>query len=287
VYYLSRDSDLGHEIYHREKIMNIVDPPKTWDELNTALWRGSIDSYGNYRPRIAFRGMSENYDNLRTSIQRIGGPGKIHPVSELSWRERRVIETFSTYAREHLPVGFTDWDVILLGQHYRLPTRLLDWTSSPYVALFFATEDTSKCDRDGIVWCVSRVDTLDALPDLLKGHLDSQSAKMFLLETLRTAFPSGLRQFDSDVSEEALIWFEPPSLSPRIVHQFALFSMMAGVGSDHWDWLEKHPEFHWGVPVPASLKKEIRQRLQVMNVTERTIYQGLEGIARWLGSFYS
>jgi len=284
--YLVRNSEFDRELHYSENVMNIVETPKTWDELNAALWRGSIDSYGNYRPRIAFRGMSENYGNLRTSIQRIGGPGKVHPVSELRWRERRVIETFSTYAREQLTVGFTDWDVILLGQHYRLPTRLLDWTSSPYVALFFATEDTSKFDCDGMVWCVSRVDTLDALPDLLKNHLASQSAKMFLLETLRTAFPSGLRQFDSDVSGEALIWFEPPSLSPRIVNQFALFSMMADVSSDHWDWLGKHPEFHWGVPVPASLKKEVRQRLQVMNVTERTIYQGLEGIARWLGSFY-
>ena len=267
--------------------MNIVDAPKTWDELNAALWRGSIDSYGNYRPRIAFRGMSENYGTLQTSIQRIGGPGKVYPASELKWRERRVIETFATYAREQLPTGFTDWEIILLGQHYRLPTRLLDWTSSPYVALFFATEDVAKFDCDGIVWCVSRVDTLGVLPDLLSSHLASQSAKIFSLETLRTAFPRGLQQFDSDVSGEVLIWFEPPSLSPRIVNQFALFSMMAGVGSDHLDWLEKHPDFHWGVPVPASLKREVRQRLQVMNITERTIYQGMEGISKWLASFYS
>jgi hypothetical protein len=266
--------------------MNILNIPNTWDELNASLWRGSLDSYGHYRPRIAFRGMAEDYGNLRTSLQRIGGPGKLHPASELSWRERRIIETFSTYARESLPAGFTDWDVILLGQHYRLPTRLLDWTSSPYVALFFATEDMAKFDRDGIVWCVSRVDTINTLPELLKQHLDSQSAKLFLLETLRTAFPGGLRQFDRDVPEEALIWFEPPSVSPRIVQQFALFSMMSGVDSEHWNWLQKHPTLHWGVPVPASLKMEIRQRLQVMNVTERTVYQGLEGIARWLGSFY-
>jgi hypothetical protein len=266
--------------------MNIAAAPRTWEELNTALWRASVDSYGNYRPRIAFRGTSENYGNLLTSIQRIGGPGKIHPLKELQWRERRIIETFSTYAREHLPLGFTDWDIILLGQHYRLPTRLLDWTSSPYVALFFATEDTSKFDRDGIIWCVSRVETLDVLPDVLQRCLSLQSAKIFSVETLRTAFPRGLRQFDNEVPGEALVWFEPPSLSPRIVNQFALFSMMKGVDCDHWDWLDRHPAFCWGIPIPAILKREIRNRLQVMNVTERIIYPGLEGISKWLGSFY-
>lgn len=267
--------------------MNISKVPKDWNELNSALWRNSIDEYGKYRPRIAFRGMSQNYGNLRTSIQRIGGPLTTYPLSELEWRERRVIETFSTYSREQLPIGFTDWDVILLGQHYGLPTRLLDWTSSPYVALFFATEDTSKFDSDGIIWCVPRVETIETLPNILKKHLSSRSAKIFYLDTLRTAFPLGLRQFDSDVPNDTLIWFEPPSVSPRIINQFAIFSIMSGVGSDHWDWLGKHPIFHWGIPIPATLKKEIRQRLQVMNITERTIYQGLEGTAKWLASFYS
>jgi hypothetical protein len=267
--------------------MNIIEAPQNWDELNAALWQKSIDEYGKYRPRIAFRGMSENFGNLKTSIQRIGGPTTTHPLSELEWRERRVIETFSTYASQQLPIGFTDWDVILLGQHYGLPTRLLDWTSSPYVALFFATENTSKFDCDGIIWCVSRLETIETLPDILRSHLASRSAKIFYLETLRAAFPLGLREFDSEASNDTLIWFEPPSVSPRIVNQFAIFSIMAGVGGDQWDWLENHPTLYWGIPISASLKKEIRQRLQVMNITERTIYQGLEGTAKWLASFYS
>lgn len=267
--------------------MNIIEAPNTWEELNLALWKNSLDGYGNYRPRIAYRGLSQNYGNLKTSIQRIGGPTKMHSKSELDWRERRIIETFSTYAFNELPTGFSDWDVVLLGQHYGLPTRLLDWTSSPYVALFFATQDTSKFDCDGIIHCVSRVESLDILPENIKGILNQKSSRIFYLDTLKTAFPQGLKQFDNEIDSKTMIWFEPPSVSPRIVNQFAFFSLMPGVDSSQYDWLNMHPNLHWGIPILASFKKEIRQRLQVMNITERTIYQGLEGTAKWLASFYS
>jgi hypothetical protein len=62
---------------------------------------------------------------------------------------------------------------------------------------------------------------------------------------------------------------------------------MPGVDSEQSAWFSKHPEWHWGVPVPVHLKKEVRRRLQVMNITERTIYTGLEGIAKWIRSYYS
>jgi hypothetical protein len=49
------------------------------------------------------------------------------------------------------PDDYFGW--LFLAQHYGLPTRLLDWSESPLVALYFAVTEGHE-DHDGCVWAL-------------------------------------------------------------------------------------------------------------------------------------
>ncbi len=261
--------------------------PKDWDELNKALWEKSFDPAADkWRTYTAFRGLPQDYCNMFTRLQRVREDPGVLPgcPGSLEWKERRLLDVFRMYERLELRSGHTDWDVMLLGQHYGLPTRLLDWTSSPLVALFFATENYDDHNKDGVVWCVRRLETNNALPQDVRTALAKTKTGLFSLETLVGAYPE-LEHFDQ-ISPPSPLFFEPPSVSPRIVQQYAFFSVMPGPRTHILPWLEAHPDHCWKVMVPAHLKKGIRERLMVMNVSERTMYPGLEGTARWATAWY-
>jgi len=68
-------------------------------------------------------------------------------------RERETLEEFKRESVPYLdyqPVN--DWQWFALAQHNGMPTRLLDWTTNPLVALWFAVKDTPKDRSPGIVW---------------------------------------------------------------------------------------------------------------------------------------
>jgi hypothetical protein len=152
--------------------------------------------------------------------------------------------------------------------------------------MYFASEKHHT--EDGEIWCVSRLETNSGLSPTFDDLLKKQGTNLFSLETLSSAFPD-IAAFDAvepTPADRSLVFFEPPSVSPRIANQYAFFSVMVDPTSDTGDWLEDHPHWCWKVVVPASLKKEIRERLLVMNISERTIYPGLDGVSQWIRAYY-
>src|SRR5262249_11646316 len=83
-----------------------------------------------------------------------------------------------------------------------------------------------------------------------------------------------------------VIFMEPPSIDPRIVNQFALFSLMASPTARLDDWLADSPQLARRIVIPAEMKWEIRDKLDQANINERVLFPGLDGLSRWLTRYY-
>ncbi|HKP54627.1 MAG TPA: FRG domain-containing protein [Chloroflexia bacterium] len=253
---------------------------QSWTELHERLYEGSwSERLGRFRSSYAFRGMQDARFDLTTSLVRLGGDYPRH--------EDDLLRNFRKYAYDKgEAMGTSIWNWLALAQHHGLPTRLLDWTYSPYVALHFVTAELEMYDRDGIVWCVDYSQSNKLLPDRLRVILERDETNIFTAETLQEAAPT-LEAFDSLSQSNFVIFLEPPSLDARIVNQYALFSLMS-TPTEHLDgWLAERPHLYRRLIIPAALKWEIRDKLDQANITERVLFPGLDGLSSWLRRYYS
>jgi hypothetical protein len=162
---------------------------------------------------------------------------------------------------------------------------MIDWTYSPLVALHFATEDTAAYDDDGIVWCVNFVEANKRLPVQLRRILDRDCSDTFTVDML--AEIGSLREFDALSADPFVVFVEPPAIDRRILNQFALFSLMSNPNAVLHDWMQRHPDLCRSVNIPASMKWEIRDKLDQANINERVLFPDLDGLSRWLERYYT
>jgi hypothetical protein len=254
---------------------------KSWLEILDALYEGSWNrDLQRFRSPFAFRGMNRVGHTLVSSLARLAEPDADSARLELA-----LLRNFRKYGHGDATGADSVWDWLALGQHRGLPTRLLDWTYSPLVALHFATEKTADFDHDGIVWCVNFVEANKRLPARLKRILREEGSDTFTVEML-SAF-SSLRSFDALRREPFVVFLEPPAVDQRILNQLALFSLMSSPCARLDDWLQQHPDLCRRVIVPSALKWEIRDKLDQANVNERVLFPGLDGLSRWLARYYT
>jgi hypothetical protein len=252
--------------------------PASWDELQQELYGDMWDENLNrFRSSYAYRGLGDIRYKLKNSLARA-----IHDPRAL---EAHLLRNFKKYAPPGSVPYDSLWNWLSVGQHHGLPTRILDWTYSPLVALHFATSNVSHADRDGVVWCVRIPDVHESLPESFRKVLDAEGAMVFTTEMLNKVADQ-LRMLEQ-LSRDPFVWFfEPPSIDARIVNQFALFSATSDPTVAMDEWLLDKDAFRL-IRISKDLKWEVRDKLDQSNITERMLFPGLGGLSTWLTRHYS
>lgn len=270
----------------------------SWNELNDFLFEDTENvSLKRHRSTFAYRGVARHDWALNNSLTRTANGNSFPKMEE------NLLKQFRKYAFPHLSSRESDWHHLSVAQHHGLPTRLLDWTYSPLVALHFALCDsesfdksfadaTDKSEVDAAIWKVNYSDCHSLLPKGLNDSLNKHGARVFSVESLAETVDNleKLNSYDSVTNTHA-IFFEPPAIDERIINQFAYFSMLTDPFLSFDDWL-KTPAISSRVNatrirIDSSLKWEFRDKLDQMNINERVLMTGLGGLCSWLKRHYT
>jgi FRG domain-containing protein len=262
------------------------------EDKRLTSWREVVDA-ADYLTghNWAFRGHEHAEWEPKTSLEReFGLKG-----AEL---EQRLLQRFVRTAPRLLPNHLipNDNDAaawLALIQHYGGPTRLLDVTRSPYVALFFAFEPTGNSDRAvwaiEQLWCMTECGRIMAeaegrpFIDVIGRTRHGQAQLVYSL-VHRTPYPDPL--FASLKAFNGVFPLDPWKPETRQSAQQAMFLCAANPALTFVENLAalRRPteKVVYRFVLPASLREEVLEQLSIMNVTAATLFPDLGGLARSL-----
>lgn len=241
-----------------------------------------VNKLKRYRSSTLYRGLPRVSYHLETTLSR-NSKGKSPAVEE------PILRNFAKYASIDDPsLDESVWRRLIIGQHHGLPTRLLDWTYSPLVALHFATSAESLAemeDEDCAVWAIDIEELNSLLPLRYQDVLRRRSAYLFTVDMMNDLVGS-LGDYDEDMREDSMVLLEPPSIDQRIISQYSYFSVVPKNMLDVEGFLDRRTNNTVKYVIDKSLKWRVRDMLDQMNINERVVFPGLDGLASWLKRHY-
>lgn len=256
---------------------------KTVDQIKNLVFEQERNpDNGRFRSSFFYRGMPDASYDLSTSLSRNCG-------GKAALLETPLLENFIKYVSIEDPtIDESIWKAMIIGQHHGLPTRLLDWTHSTLVALHFANTEGNMQNldkRDCVVWRIDARELNSKLPDKYQRALNEKHTFIFSVKHLASVVDS-IDQYDKDMGGNALVTVEPPSIDQRIVNQYSFFSVLPSGITDLESYLDMNTENTVKYVIDKSLRWDLRDILDQLNMNERMIYPGADGIAQWLARHY-
>lgn len=216
------------------------------DNISELLKITSDSYFKKSRGQWVFRGHSDASYKLIPSVGRDG-----HTSKTTEKYEKSLFQRFKREAGLYLdPLPLNDWEWLSVAQHHGMPTRLLDWSQNPLVALYFAVQARAESDEgDG---------------ELVALNVPKQAP-----ESATSSSP-----FDLRIAMKCYL----KTVSPRIRAQEGLFVICP----DPEKPLEENLRENWRIEkilVPAASKVRLRYELYRLGVHKSALFPDLDGLA--------
>jgi hypothetical protein len=170
-----------------------------------------------------------------------------------------------------------EWDWYFLMQHFGVPTRLLDWTESALVALYFAAE--SRPDSSGAVWILD--------PRQINKSLAKIGAfiPIYSAERVTGYLPELWDEADAHLAK-GVIAIDPPLNSPRLAAQRGKFTV-SGRGARSLQAYKSLSKKLVSIDVPSIAKGRIIRQLMSAGISHSILFPGLHGLGKELRDLYA
>lgn len=263
-----------------------------WKKICINNWEEFVEQIGFLGTREwIFRGQGNSQWEIESSITRtikyIVGLLKLNDKEKqdkISSIERQALDIFKSQIHlyiENIPSNLENLELISIMQHYGTPTRLVDWTYSPFIAAFFATEATNN---DCAIYALNA--------KKIKELTDSKVIRSFNPQKDIRSIKYKTLIFENNI-EPFFIMYEPSYKNERIARQQGLFLVPSTV-EPSIDRILEYYNVNSGminnddsaIAYKYIIKKEaivgFLNNLQRINILHEVMYPGIDGFCKSL-----
>lgn len=247
-------------------------PISSWNEFKEKI--DGID-FRNW----AFRGQADTTWPLFSSLSRYFLKFKVAPIA---WpqQEKRILRIFKRKAHHylsHIPSEENSLEWLALMQHHGAPTRLLDFTWSPYVAAFFALENA---DKTAAIWAIYPPKTYPR--DLLTVY----TGQINDTDNINPRIIGNFEKYYLPNTANIVAVGEPHKMNRRLIAQSGTFAVPGVLHIPLDEILLKHKYSNTSIVKfeldTSALRRSAMEDLYRMNITHATLFPDVNGLARSL-----